>query len=96
MPWIVHPGSEDASGICRSRHSYARAHVVEVPRVFKQDYRTRRRLENEGSHVDLGTLGDTHDPGPRCVRSEDRKNLRWDDLELRTELILYFWRENHG
>jgi hypothetical protein len=69
---------------------------VKVARLLQHDYRPRRRVEKQASHVDLGTLGDTHDPGPRCVGSQHRKDLRWNDLKLRSEVIVHFGSEDAG
>jgi hypothetical protein len=96
MPRVMHPCRKDASGISRSRHSHARAHVLKAPRLFQQDDRTRRRLQKQLSHVDLGALGDTHNTSPRRVRSQDRKDFRRDDLKLRAEVSLHLGSEDYG
>ena len=96
MPRIVVTGREDASGVPRGRDPYARAHVLKIPRVFEQDYRTRRGVKEQLSHLDLGALGDTHDPGSRCAGSQDRKDIRRDDLKLRGEASVHVGSEHRG
>lgn len=96
VPWIMNPSSEDACGVSRSRHSHARAHVLKIARVFEQDYRTRRGVVKQLSHVDLGALSDSHNPGSRRVGSQDRKHFNRDHLKLGGEMSVHLGGENRG
>ena len=88
MPWILRPSCDYAGRVAGGRDAYTRAHVLEVSRVFKQDYRTVRRVEEHLSHLDLGPSGDPHDSGPRGLRSQGAKDSRRNDLKLRAKPIL--------
>ena len=88
MPWILRPSCDYAGRVAGGRYPYTRAHVLEVSRVFKQDYRTGRRVEEHLSHLDPGPFRYPHDAGPRGLGNQGAKDFRRNDLKLGDKPIL--------